>query len=80
MTDKEWGKLWNYAEKQNVLLKIIEFSDEGYYKKEEFAVGEIIFCKNGSIRCDSCNECLAENRTAQQMKAIIKNLIEEVEV
>ena len=79
MTDKEWKELWNFAEKQNVLLKIIDFYNNGYYKKEEFAVGEMVFCKNGNIRCGCCREFLAENRTAQQMKEIIKNLVEEAE-
>lgn len=78
MTDKEWKEVWDFAEKQNVLVKIISFTED--YDKDHFAVGGFTICKNGNILCGYCGEILIENRTAKQIKSIIKNLVEEVEV
>lgn len=75
MTDKEWKELWNFAEKQNVLVKVLDYFGNCY--KNVFEVGGMRFCKNGNILCGDCLEVLIENRTAKQIKAIIKNLVEE---
>ena len=75
MTDKEWNELWDFAEKQNVLGKVVDLPYHGY-SKERFVIPRgFIFCKDGSIWCDSCGDTLIENRTPAQMKAIIKNLL-----
>lgn len=74
MTDKEWNELWEYAEKRNVLEKVLSFPYKDY-SKERFAIGKIIFCKDGSVWCSSCGDTLIENRTPAQIKAIIENLL-----
>lgn len=45
------------------------------YNKERFAVGNIVFCKDGSAECYLCGGTLTKNRTPAQMKAIIDNLL-----
>lgn len=74
MTDKEFKELWDFAEKQNVLVKVLSYPYIDY-NPECFAIGEMKFCKDGNIRCCNCDEILIENRTAKQMKAIIENLL-----
>ncbi len=74
MTDKEWKELWNFAEKQNVLVKVLTCFDKNY-NEECFAIGEFVFCKDGNIRCGCCDEVIVENLTQKQMKAIIENLL-----
>ena len=74
MTDKEWKEIWDYAEKQNVLVKVLKYPFKDY-DKECFAVGDFRFYKNGNIECSCCSEILIENRTSQQIKSIIENLL-----
>lgn len=75
MTDKEWSELWDFADKRNVLVKVLDCFEKDY-ETDCFAVGEIIFYKYGEIRCGCCQEILIENLTQKQMKEIIKNLLE----
>lgn len=74
MTDKEWKELWNYAEKRNVLVRVLNYNIKDC-DKECFVVGGCFFCKNGNIECSCCSDILADNRTPAQMKAIIENLL-----
>ena len=85
MTDKEWKKLYKWAE---------NYSDKVYLKGVlDVCYGIDVYINNqmimqvdkyGDLKIHTHNKNInvdvniADNRTAKQIKAIIKNLIEEV--
>ena len=87
MTDKEWKELCDWAEKLDYDRIEVEYNkilDERtiYIKSvdESYLYGHnkvgLVINQDGSI--SNGRVYIAENRTAKQIKAIIKNLVEEV--
>lgn len=74
MTDKEWKELCNWAESlKNNRIKIIDYN---YNKRFISFCGPSVklrFYKGGYIY--TAIGCLRRNRTSQQIKTIIENLL-----
>jgi hypothetical protein len=79
MTDKEWKEIKQLI-KDNFYYSSIfqDYNDEDTFTNEEVDVvylGFLGFHKNGDITCDLKYTIIAENRTPQQIEAIIENLL-----
>lgn len=77
MTDKEWKEIKQLI-KDNFYYSSIfqEYNDEDNFTNDDVIyLGHLGFHKNGDITCDLLNTILAVNRTPQQIKAIIENLL-----
>lgn len=89
MTDKEWKKLCNWVKKLNCArieskceVDVEALEDGAIYIKslaDNYCLGYKVGLRieqDGMIYSRG-EVCIAENRTSQQIKAIIRNLVEE---
>lgn len=79
MTKKEWKEILQLI-KDNFYYSPIfqEYNDEDVFTNEEVDVvylGDMGFHKNGDITIGVYYQTIAENRTAEQIKVIITNLL-----
>ena len=72
MTDKEWTELCDW-------VRTLEKMAFVCIDKDRIIVESLEFTKYGNIECNYGEYCLVENRSAKQIKSIIKNLIRKVE-
>ena len=82
MTDKEWKELCDWAKQQKYEVKEFDIND-GYNIEEEHLLvednyinfRELTFEKDGTIFMNYYQDVICENRTYEQIKAIITNLL-----
>lgn len=86
MTDKEWKEICDWVKSLNSKLCFIDNSDEevilagvGDNSPYIFGGGYLEITKNGEVIAYDSEILIVENRTQKQIKAIIKNLVEEAE-
>ncbi len=84
MTDKEWKEICDWVKSLNSKLCFIDNSDEevilvgvGDDSPHIFGGGYLEITKNGEVIEYDCEILIVKNRSQKQIKAIIKNLIEE---
>lgn len=80
MTNKEWKELCNWVKSLNTKHCFIdEFNEEEVILAGIYGGDYLEITKNGEIIEFDYGSLIAENRTQKQIKAIIKNLVEEAE-
>ena len=74
MTDKEWKELCEWA--KSLKNKSIKILFNTIYRDNDFEWDEIIIDYRGNI--NQGDNMIALNRTAKQIKELIKNIVDEV--
>ena len=79
MTDKEWKELCDWVKSLNTKHCFIDkFNEEERILAGIYGGDYLEITKDGDIIEFDYGSLVAENRTQKQIKAIIKNLVEEV--